>query len=183
MSPLLEIGYVCVYGHLYLRWDCVEEIIIWYYSADTMLIPLSKNKTTPTIFESLLKQTFLSTGQDYGHWSDPYQDSQSIPQDHKLPACVTPVCVWSSTSCAVGAPKLVYRNENIRLIFYMNKAPSIPGTPWASGAYRLEAFCFIDLLNIVKLKTLTLAITIVPPFCLVVRLFLIQGLLGLELTK
>lgn len=71
----------------------MEEITVWYYSADTMLILLSKNKTTTTTFESLLKQTFLSTGQDYGHWSGPYQDSQSIPQDYKLPACVTPICV------------------------------------------------------------------------------------------
>lgn len=42
-------------------WDeiCVEEIDIWYYSVDTMLILLSKNKTTTTIFWDKFEVTFI----------------------------------------------------------------------------------------------------------------------------
>lgn len=37
-------------------------------ASEVALIPLSKNKTTNTIFEPKLKQALLSTDQDEGHW-------------------------------------------------------------------------------------------------------------------
>jgi hypothetical protein len=56
--------------------------------------------------------------------------------------------VSSSASCRIGAITLFYRSENMALvILHEQQLPAFQEVicPWASGAYRLEAFCLMDL--------------------------------------
>jgi hypothetical protein len=66
------------------------------------------------------------------------------------PWCTSCLCVIKHISCAISAAMLVCRSENMWLvIFYEQPSASQEViSPWASGAYKLEAFNKISCLRV-----------------------------------
>ena len=54
--------------------------------------------------------------------------------------------MWLSTFCAVGAANLAYRSKDTWLVILREQVLAFQEVvcPWASGAYRLEAFLFYN---------------------------------------
>ena len=63
---------------------------------------------------------------------------------------IPPAYVWSSTSCAVGAIKLLYKIKNMWFVILHKQSPSalweVLISPWTSGAYKLEQWFSVFLM-------------------------------------